>query len=288
MARQKRTHRDDARHESFLRHANFRYLKITVFLSLASLVIYWMVDVTPRHNGGSWYGYTLGTIGALLIVWLTLLGMRKRAITPGKWSLKGWTSAHVYLGLSLTVIATLHTGFQFGWNIHTLAYGLMMLVIISGLFGIYFYANLPRLMSENRAENSQADMIEEINAIDGQLSDAAQPLEQRYVAAVRNAIENTKVTGGLLTRLSGGMRGCATTKALYRLRDAEDDAIPAVARQLEAVNSILERKVVMLQRARRHIRYKTLLELWLYIHVPMTFALLAALTAHIISVFFYW
>ena len=87
-----------------------------------------LIDVRPRHNGGSWYGYLLGTIGALLILWLTLLGVRKRAMTRRRWSLKAWTSAHVYLGLSLIVIGTLHTGFQFGWNVHTLAYALMMLV----------------------------------------------------------------------------------------------------------------------------------------------------------------
>ena len=43
-------------------------------------------------------------------------------------------------GLSLIVIVTLHTGFQFGWNVHTLAYGLMLLVIVSGIFGIVVYA----------------------------------------------------------------------------------------------------------------------------------------------------
>ena len=74
---------------------------------LIALVGYFAADVKPRPNGGSWYGYALGTIGALLIVWLSLLGVRKRATSRGHWSLKAWTSAHVYLGLALIMIATL-------------------------------------------------------------------------------------------------------------------------------------------------------------------------------------
>ena len=284
----KRTHRDDAQHISFLRHANFRYLKIAFGMCVLALVIYLMVDITPRHNGGTWYGYTTGTIGAVLIVWLAWLGRRKRVINAGRWKLVGWTSAHVYLGLSLLVIATLHTGFQVGWNVHTLAYFLMIIVIVSGIFGIYFYANIPGKMSQNREENTQADMIEELNALDKQLADAAQPLEQRYISQVRNAIEKTRLTGGLFTRLSGRVGNCATTKAALNLKDALDGSSEDMRGHLESVNTILDRKVVMLGRARRHIRYKTLLELWLYIHVPVTFALLAALTVHIISVFFYW
>jgi hypothetical protein len=33
---------------------------------------------------------------------------------------------------------------------------------------------------------------------------------------------------------------------------------------------------------------KALLQIWLYVHVPLTIALLAALTAHVVSVFYYW
>mgnify|MGYP000725310248 CR=1 FL=1 len=287
----KRSHRDDAQHESFLKHKNFMYLRWAVILSVLAIVIYFLIDPTPRHNGGTWYGYTLGTIGALLIVWLTMLGIRKRAISPGIWSLKGWTSAHVYLGLSLTVIATLHTGFQFGWNIHTLAYALMMVVIISGAFGIYFYANVPRVMSENRAETTQQEMINELNAIDDQLEDAARPLSPQYVSEVQKAINDTKLTGGLFSRISGKVNKCATARALARLREATEGStsgLDAHGEDLGSVISILDRKSVMLNRVRRHVRYKSLLELWLYVHVPATFFLLAALTAHILSVFFYW
>ncbi len=283
-----KAHRQDARHESFLRHAGFRYLKLAVMMSLAAILGYFMVDAEPRPNGGSLIGYTLGTIGALLILWLTFLGVRKRAITAGRWKLKGWTSAHVYLGLSLIVIATLHTGFQFGWNVHTLAYVLMMAVIISGLFGIFYYASVPQQMSRNRAESSEVDMLEELADIDRQLEEIAQPLPQPYVSWVQKAVTKTKITGGLFTRLSGRVGNCATAKALDKIRAAISEVEPPLDEQLENVASILARKNVMLERARLHAKYKTLLEFWLYFHVPLTFALLAALLAHIISVFFYW
>ncbi len=135
--------RGEALHEGFLRHAGYRWAKISGGLSLLVVVSYLLIDVTPRHNGGSWYGYALGTIGVGLILWLTALGYRKRRMTTGRWSLKAWTSAHVWLGLSLIVIGTMHTGFQLGWNVHTLAWVLMMLVILSGLFGVWAYATLP-------------------------------------------------------------------------------------------------------------------------------------------------
>ena len=81
-------------HEGFLRHGNFRWLKISLIVGFFATAIYILHDPEPRPNGGTWYGYTLGTIGALLIVWLTMLGVRKRAMTRGRWSLKAWTSAH--------------------------------------------------------------------------------------------------------------------------------------------------------------------------------------------------
>src|SRR5258706_6090676 len=121
------------RHEGFLRHAGFRWAKVAAAASLVALVIYALDNPQPRPSGGSAYGYVLGTVSAGLILWLTALGIRKRTMTRGVWSLKAWTSAHVYVGLSLLILATLHTGFQFGWNIHTLAYALMVLVIVSGM-----------------------------------------------------------------------------------------------------------------------------------------------------------
>ena len=272
-------------HEGFLRLAGFRWLKIALVVSLAAMIGYVAADVQPRPNGGSWYGYTLGTIGAGLIVWLALLGVRKRAMTPGGWSLKAWTSAHVYLGLALIVIATLHTGFQLGWNVHTLAYLLMLVVIGSGVFGIVVYSTLPTALSANREEMTESQMMEGIAAVDRQLQDAAQPLSLAYSDLVLAALNEDPFRQGLWRRLSGKYRGGATELAIAGCDSAGPvPADPAIAR----VEALLRRRKAQLDRMRRHLRLKALLEVWLYLHVPATIALLAALTAHIISVFYYW
>ena len=275
-------------HEGFLRHRGFRWLKVAVLLSVVAAVLYLAVDVEPRHNGGSWLGYGLGTIGALLIVWLTLLGLRKRAMTPGRWSLKGWTSAHVYLGLSLIVIATLHTGFQFGWNVHTLAYGLMVLVIFSGIYGIVVYATLPDELSDTRAEMTRPQMVDAVKQLDRQLQTAAQPLRIADTEVVRLSMSEDPFRGGFFRRLTGRYRGCRNAAALAEMRARRASAPSEEQAAMDSVVDLMERKAAALARIRKHLRIRALLEVWLYVHVPLTFALIAALAAHIVSVFFYW
>ena len=274
----------ERRHEGFLRYAGFRWAKISGGLCLLIIVSYALVDVTPRHNGGSWYGYTLGTIGAALILWLTALGYRKRKMTSTAWSLKAWTSAHVYLGLSLIVIGTWHTGFQLGLNVHTLAWALMMLVILSGLYGVIVYATLPAALSNNRDEMTQMQMLEAIRAFDRQLHSSAQPLTPADTAPVLAALDEDPFAGGVMARLSGRYSHCATAAALRSLSASNTSDREA----REKVVGLLKQKEAALTRLRRHLKIRALLEIWLYVHVPLTFALIAALSAHIISVFFYW
>lgn len=273
--------RRNADHSSFLKYRRYRWLWIALLLSIVSGVGYALIDQDPRPNGGSWYGYTLGTIGLLLIVWLSLLGVRKRKISEGAWSLKAWTSAHIYLGLALTVIGTLHTGFQIGWNVHTLAYFLMLFVIITGIYGVVVYAKLPKTLSANRKEMTRADMLEELSVTDRQLDGAAQPLDRRDCDLVIGALGQDVFSGGAFGRLTGAYPNCKTAKALSQIGEGGSDA-------QQSVHSLLTKRAEQLGQIRRHLRNKALLEVWLFIHIPATIALLAALLAHVVSVFYYW
>ena len=273
-------------HEGFLRYGNFRWLKRALALAIAVMVIYAVVPAPARPYGGTWFGYCLGLVGAGLIVWLALLGIRKRQMSPGKWSLKAWTSAHVYLGLALVVVATLHTGFRFGWNLHTLAYGLTLLVVASGLFGMVVYARLPTVLSANREDQTQPQMVEGLRDIDRQLNDAAQPLPHAEAQWVIQALSESPFGAGLIARLRGRMRTSATADVLaaFQQANASGHASPAHA----SVEALLLRRQGQLARIRRQMQLRAQLEVWLFVHVPATIALLAALIAHVISEFYYW
>jgi hypothetical protein len=280
-------------HEGFLRHRNFLWLQVATALCVVAVGAYFFLDAEARRlgaerpSGGTWLGYLLGTVSAGLIVWLACLGLRKRMVSDNYYSLKAWVSAHVYLGLSLTVLGTLHTGFQFGWNIHTLAYALMMLVIASGGWGIWAYATLPRRLHANRGEVTRRKMLDDIASLDAQLGVAAQPLDRDAAAIVRGSIEDTDLGGGFWQRLLGAYGHCANARAIARLQPLLHGG-GSQADVLKEIDRLLREKAEGLALARRQMQITALLEAWLFIHIPATFALLAALVAHIVSVFIYW
>jgi hypothetical protein len=276
-------------HESILIYRGFRYLKLSAGMAAVAILAYAVhrPEVGPP-NGGTALGYVLGIWGLGLIVWLAWFGVRKRRYGVGKQNLEDWLSAHVYLGLGLIVIATLHAGFQFGWNVHLLAYVLLMLVIASGIFGVYAYARYPTLITENRRGLSLREMMAQIAELDVKARAISATLGDNVHHEVMNAAEALKLGGSVLSQLRGRDRNCPAACALQRVRGLALDLPAAETEKGHQLIELLARKVQFVDRARRDLRFKAMMDVWLYVHVPLTFALMAALTAHVVSVFFYW
>ena len=293
-------------HRSLLAYRQYRYAWWALVLMLVSLAIYaWAPEAQPR-NGGTWQGYTLGTVGALLIVWLLWLGIRKRKYATGSGTLQGWVSAHVYLGAALLLVATLHAAFQVGWNLHTLAYGLMVMVILSGFVGLWAYVSLPSQMARNRGNQSRDDLLAQVGEVDRQCLKLARQVHPEVSDTVRSAIARTQVGGGLWRQLSGRDRSAVelpgegtTSQRLVRNRE-QRRVVRFLAERLarspggqEAIRLqellwLFARRKTLLRSVRQDIRLQGWLRLWLFVHVPLSLALLIALSAHIFSVFFYW
>lgn len=275
--------------ESILVYRGLRYFKWALVLVIVASVAYAWHAPIPVPNGGTWLGYTLGTIGALLIVWLLWFGIRKRRYGGGKVRLEDWLSAHVYLGVALIVVATLHTGFQFGWNVHTLAYTLMMIVIFSGMFGVYVYIRYPKIMTDNRRGMTLQAMMTQIAELDQDCRKAALRLGDEVNRLVLEASDNTRIGGSMWRQLSGEAPGCPAVAAPDKVRKLLGQSEQAAAgRDAEQLLALLTRKAELILRARRDVQIKAMMDIWLYFHVPLSIALIGALIAHIVSVFFYW
>jgi hypothetical protein len=131
-------------------------------------------------------------------------------------------------------------------------------------------------------------MIDAINALDKQIQISAQPLSDADSEVVLGSLGEDPFGGGLWRRIGGRYPKCGNREALRIMRGRLTEATGKQAAAIEQIVQLLERKAAALQRVRGYVQRRALLEVWLYVHVPLTFALIAALIAHVISVFFYW
>ena len=283
------------RHRSFLEYTDYRYLKLALFLCIAAISAY----VWHRHThfstpggvgyGGTLMGYGLGTVAALMIVWLLWLGVRKRRYGASLTMTQGWLSAHVYLGLALLVVATLHTGFEIGVNLHTLTYLLMLVVVVSGIYGVLVFLREPGRMTANMGEDDIPSLLLQIQEVDQQAARLALQLPDEFNNLVQAAAQRTRLQGSVFQHAFQTLsRRCPTSRAVERMQQLNRKLKDETARQGREVHGLMLTRRTAVEKIRAELRSIARLRLWLLIHVPLSVALLFALTSHIVSVFIYW
>jgi hypothetical protein len=295
-------------HQSFINFRNYRYGVVAVAGSILALAAYMLDRPRVPPNGGTWLGYTLGTIAALLVIFLALFGIRKRSFRSTVGTAIGWVSAHVYLGLAALLIATLHSGMHFGANVHTVAYILMCVVTLSGCWGVYAYVSYPGAMMQHRGNLRRSEFLRQIAELDRSSVELAEAISPQCAQLLTEGARRTDLGGGNLwkqlrardasTLLIGegsshnpayivanaNQRALIQTLAELRPSGGNAAALSSIQRLLELAGS----KAALLQRLRRETKLAALLRIWLFLHVPMCCALLAALCIHVVTVFLYW
>ena len=310
-----------------LGYKNFRYLKATGLLSVIAIGAYLIQDQSYGGTWLGYALGILSVLNIGLLMWYGIAKRRisgaqdrrqyqknatrkqdgdaDQAGLPGSsaerrklqakdsWrygvTLQGWLSAHIYLGASLIVFASLHTAFHFGWNVHTLSFVLMMLVIASGFYGVYAYLNYPRMITLNMGSGSMEDLLLKIGELDELARTRALSLPDEVNALVLRACRETRLGGNFFQQLKGWQRDCPTSFAVQQVlllgkKYTKDDQ-PKLLRDLY---SVLLHKEKLVLRARNLIMLQARLQAWLYLHAPLSVALLAALAAHIVAIYFYW
>lgn len=286
-------------HTSFINHAGFRYLRLSLILVVAAIAAYAWHEPRTIANGGTWLGFTLGGVSAFIVLLLLWFGVRKRRYRSCVGTVRGWLSAHVYLGLVLPVLAALHSGFQFHWNVHTLSYLLMVLVVLTGLWGAVVYLRNPHLMAnagQGQSRRMVAASMRELEEESLELADRVGPDAHDAVAAALRPVRPP----GTWARLQG-RRGAGNVTADRQFNRADDtwklesDLAEQLARsrdtdRVQGLRNLLEtigRRRALSVQLGRELNLQAQMQAWLMLHVPLSFGFLAALVSHVFSVFFY-
>jgi len=262
--------------ESFAGHRRFFWL----WTMLGCLAVMGGVFLSDQpiggRNGGTRLGLIYGGIALAGIFWLMWYGVRKRySYASGSGTLKGWLAAHVWIGVALALVVPLHSGFHVGWNVHSAPYALMVATIASGIWGAYAYVKLPSQMQGRREGitiRSCAEQIEKLSrdmaALAEGKSDAFAQLASRVtlhfepslvrILFARPYLLSKEELSGLLPSLP---------KPEY---PAGLELTRLATRRLQAGNQLIAEASVVAR-----------LRIWLYLHLPLSFACLAAVLAHV-------
>jgi len=267
--------------------ARWRRRGLVVFAGLVvSYVFYaWRADFT---HGGSAFGLAYGVLGTLSILILLYFGVRKRSYRSTFGTLEAWLQSHLYLGLLAAVLILFHTGFRFQDKVAIAAFVVLLVVVVSGVWGALVYTSVPRRLTEVEGDLAPEAMSEQLNQLARTMA---------RLAAVRS-VPFQKVCQGLVAEsVPERLAGWKLLFGAGRGKKTRDEASPWAAElaRVPAAEQEDLRQLLVLARQRRELlqrllaqqRYRNLLSVWLYLHVPLSIVLVALVAAHLIAVFYF-
>lgn len=256
------------------------------------------VGEAARPGGSSPPGFTFGVLGGLIIVFESLLWVRKQLRVRRLGRAQTWLRAHIWLGLLSVPLVILHSGFRLGGSFSTVLMLLFLAVIASGIGGLALQHWLPRRLLEHVPLETVPNQIE---ILSGQLISEADQLIRATCgpAPGEEAKPSATVVAGTeslrafyLGNVEPYLRCAAGLDSPLRLQDRaaglfEDvkttlpsAAYPAVDRLWEYCN----------QRRQwdEQDRIHFWLHSWLWVHLQLSLALLLVLVVHVWVAIKYW
>lgn len=272
---------------SFLTYRSGRWFWISLISGIGLLLHYSSYRSRTVAYGGSTEGLLYGVVGTALIGILMYLGIRRRSYSSHTGTLQGWVSAHVYLGFLTLLVIPLHAGFRFGWDVHTLGFALLVVVVLSGVGGVFLYRVIPGRLTrfESRQQPEKIDpqlarLLADMRALVKDKSNALVEIYRAELAASQQRVPSgwSLILGRSRDLLAERSADLAAKAAVV---PSEDQASFQVLSQLLLKKAQLELNLL------QQMQLRNVLKAWLYIHVPVSIAMVGAVGIHLIVVFWY-
>jgi hypothetical protein len=285
----------------------------TIFLFVLSTgyYVYYHLSSLNPPSGSTWPGLGFGIASTVLIVFCAAFGIRRKYPTVRIGRAETWLKAHIWLGLLSYPLAYYHAGFQFGGALTWVLMLLFSAVIVSGIIGLIAHHVIPRMMTERVGMETvyeQIDRILEHLVEEGDRTVAGvsggelfpEPVPVAAAAGEAGAAAAPAPKEKKRGKPVPALEGSADLKAFYLetvrpfLKGAPGGPLASSAERSATFEQVriqlpppLHRTVLHIEEIceeRRQLLYQKRLHHylhgWLFVHLPLTIALIVLLVVH--------
>jgi hypothetical protein len=278
---------------------------VAIFIAATAAYYFYARNGVGGANGGSAWGLAYGVGGTLLMLAALLLGARKRVRTLRIGRAYHWMQAHVWLGLLSYPLILMHGGFRWGGPLTSVMMWVFTIVVFSGIVGLILqqfipskllndapaetiYEQIDRVIDQLRQEAAgivdSAEAAEEGRAFDlevvpaGQATATAPAAQSRSAQALRD-FYGRQIEPFLQRKFPAGHPLANEISARAVFQQLKDSASPSLAEPIEDLRQIAdERRQLARQKQLHH-----LLHAWLFVHVPLSYALIILVAYHAVE-----
>lgn len=227
------------------------------------------------------FGLAAGGLALLLVV-VNLAYLLRRRPALGRWlpgSLRLWMNLHVLSGLSACLCAVAHSGFAVRSSSGGHALLAMVVVVVAGVVGRWFYAFVPR--AQNGRQQDLEDLGHSVAAIAGEWDRSGRGFGQEVRADVEELVARARLGRGFFARVAGLLRSqWRLRRRLQRLRrEAAAEGVPA--HEVGQLVELARRSHRVALQLAHFDEVRGLLATWRWLHRWLALLLLVLLVVHV-------
>jgi thioredoxin reductase/Pyruvate/2-oxoacid:ferredoxin oxidoreductase delta subunit len=233
-------------------------------------------SLRPSSGFGLWFG-----IAATALITVNLLYLMRRAnkLGPKFGSLKAWMTSHVATGILALLLATLHGGMAPRDTVGGHALWALVILLVSGAIGRYFYAYVPR------AANGRELELEEVKLRLSRLSESWDQSQKAFVdrarAEINALIEARQWKGTLLGRAAALIGGQSDLRRLLTILADEGRRQNVPEKHLRETLTLARHAYRTALMAAHYEDLRALLNSWRYVHRWVAALMVVLLVAHV-------
>lgn len=215
---------------------------VILAVSTAAYAVY-SVTAPEGRRSGSALGLTFGVVGFGFMIFAALLGARKRVPVWRIGRAQAWMRGHLWLGLLSLPLILFHGGFHFGGTLTRVLMWLLIITVVSGVFGAALQHYIPRVMTTDVKLETVYDEIGNVRTLLREEADRAVETVCGPLRLGKSANEEVLRAGGLSAArsMTTSSSGTAVAAAAETVVLSEEECAPMRKFYLSEMRPFLEK-----------------------------------------------